>query len=294
VADRLGLGYDALALENPKLVYVSINGFGPEGPYCDLPAYDTVIQGLGGFMPTQGGEGRPALVKSIVADKTTALTAVYAVLGALLARERGDGRGQRVRVPMLDAFAAFMLPDVITKEAFQAEDANPAMRFPDTHRTWETADGHVVLLIIEDHQFVGLCRALDREDLIDDPRAKDLITRIQHVRELYVLLEQELRKWPTAEILERARRFGAPMAPVHGVAEFLRDPQVAASRIVVEAEDPDAGAMRFLRQPVRFERTPASLRHRPPRLGEQSDALLRQAGYADDEIAKLRADGVVR
>ena len=147
---------------------------------------------------------------------------------------------------------------------------------------------------IEDHQFVGLCRALDREDLIDDPRARDLMTRIQHVRELYTLLEQELRKWRTVEILERARRFGAPMAPVHGVTEFLRDPQVAASGIVVEAEDPDAGAMRFLRQPVRFERTPASLRHRPPRLGEQSDALLYQAGYADHEIAKLRTDGVVR
>jgi len=294
VAERLGLGYEELARDNPKLVYVSINGFGPEGPYRDLPAYDTVIQGLAGFMPTQGGEGRPALVKSIVADKTTALTAVYAVLGALLARERGDGRGQRVHVPMLDAYAAFMLPDVITREAFRAEDESAAPRLPDAHRTWETADGHVVLLIIEDHQFAGLCRALGREDMIVDPRARDLVTRIFHVRELYELLAEELRKWPTAEILERARRFGAPMAPVHGVADFLRDPQVVANATVVEAEDPEAGPMRFLRQPVRFEQTPANLRHRPPRLGEQSDAVLREAGYGDEEIAELRASGVVR
>jgi crotonobetainyl-CoA:carnitine CoA-transferase CaiB-like acyl-CoA transferase len=293
VAERLGLGYEALARENPKLVYVSINGFGPDGPYRDLPAYDTVIQGLAGFMPTQGGDGRPQLVKSIVADKTTALTAVYAVLGGLLARERGDGRGQHVHVPMLDAFAAFMLPDVITKEAFKEEDASPPVRIPEIHRTWDTADGHVVLLILEDHQFQGLCRAIGRDDMIDDPRCANLITRIVHARELFAVLEEDLKKWPTEELLERARHFGAPMAPVHGVKEFLKDPQVAASGIVVEADDGDAGRMRFLRAPVRFERTPATLRHLPPRLGEQSDAILREAGFADDEIAKLRAEGVV-
>ncbi|HYB13332.1 MAG TPA: CaiB/BaiF CoA-transferase family protein, partial [Myxococcota bacterium] len=263
------------------------------GPYRDFPAYDTVIQGLSGFMPTQGGDGTPQLVKSIIADKATALTAAYAVMAALVARERGDGRGQHVQVPMLDAFAAFMLPDVITKEAFKAEDATPRPSLPEVHRTWETADGHVVLLILEDHQFEGLCRMIRREDMLEDPRCKNLVTRIRYGRELYLILEQELRKWPTADLLERARRFGVPLAPVHAVDDFLRDPQVRSNETVIEVDDPEAGSMRFLRNPVRFARTPANLRQRPPRLGEQSEAILTEAGFTSEEIATLRAQHVI-
>ena len=109
VMERLGLGYEMLAAANPGLVYVSVNGFGSDGPYRDLPAYDGVIQGLVGFAAVQGGAGTPALVRCIAADKTTGTTAVYATLAALFARERGDGRGQHVEVPMLNAYAAFML-----------------------------------------------------------------------------------------------------------------------------------------------------------------------------------------
>jgi crotonobetainyl-CoA:carnitine CoA-transferase CaiB-like acyl-CoA transferase len=293
VVTRLGLGYEALSRENTRLVYLSITGFGPSGPYRDLPAYDTVIQGLAGFMPTQGGDGTPQLVKSIIADKATALTAAYAVMAALVARERGDGRGQHVQVPMLDAFAAFMLPDVLTKEAFKAEDATPRPRLPETHRTWETADGHVVLLVIEDHQFAGLCRAIGREDMLDDPRCKSLLTRIMHGRALYKILEQELRKWPTAELLERARRFGVPLAPANAIEDFLHDPQVRSNETVLEVDDSEAGPMRFLRNPVRFGRTPASLRERPPRLGQQTDAILTEAGFSSEEIARLRAERII-
>ncbi len=293
VVTRLGLGYEALSRENPRLVYLSINGFGPSGPYRDLPAYDTVIQGLAGFMPSQGGDGTPQLVKSIIADKATALTAAYAVMAALVARERGDGRGQYVQVPMLDAFAAFMLPDVMTKEVFKAEDPTPRPKLPEVHRTWETADGHVVLLVLEDHQFAALCHTIRREDMLDDPRCKSLLTRLMHGRALYQILEQELRKWPTADLLERARRFGVPLAPANGIDDFLRDPQVHANETVLEVDDSEAGPMRFLRNPVRFGRTPASLRERPPRLGEQTDAILTEAGFSSDEIAQLRAEHVI-
>ncbi|HKE12342.1 MAG TPA: CoA transferase [Myxococcota bacterium] len=293
VVKRLGLGYEELSQENPRLVYLSISGFGPSGPYRDLPAYDTVIQGLAGFMPTQGGDGTPQLVKSIIADKATALTAAYAVMAALFARARGDGRGQHVHVPMLDAFAAFMLPDVLTKEAFKAEDETPRPKLPDAHRTWETADGHVVLLILEDHQFAGFCRAVRREDMLDDPRCKSLVTRIVNGRGLYKILEEELRKWKTADLVERARQFDVPLAAVHSVNDFLRDPHVQSSETVLEVDDPEAGPMRFLSNPVRFARTPTNLRQRPPRLGEQSETILQEAGFTSDEIARLRAERVI-
>ena len=289
VAERLGIGYEALAAENPRLVYVAISGFGPEGPYRDLPAYDTVIQGLAGFMPIQGKGGEPTLVKSIAADKTASLTATYAVLAALFARERSD-RGQRVDVPMLDSYVAFMLGDVFAAEAFHPKEP---MQEIDVHRTWETEDGHVVIMVIEDHQFQGMCRAVDREDLIDDPRCANIITRIQNIDSLFDELAQEIRKWPTEVLVERARRFGAPVAPANGIDEMMEDPQVRHSGIVLEADHPDAGTMRFLRNPVRFDSTPTSMRRLPPALGEQTDEILAEVGFGEEEIAALRKRGAV-
>lgn len=291
VAERLELGYEALCALNPKLVYVAITGFGPDGPYRDLPAYDSVIQGLAGFMRAQGGRhGEPTLVRSIAADKASAFTALYAVLAALFARER-SGRGQRIDVPMLDSYVAFMLPDVFTRETFHPKGELPAA--PEVHRTWATKDGHVVMMIIEDHQFQAMCRVIEREDMLDDPRCANLIQRFLHAESLFAELEPELRKWPTAVLLERARRFGAPLAPANGIEEMMADPQVQHAGIVVEAEHPEAGTLRYLRNPVRFEKTPSCLRQHPPTLGQHSDELLREAGYSEPEIAELRAGGAL-
>jgi crotonobetainyl-CoA:carnitine CoA-transferase CaiB-like acyl-CoA transferase len=291
VADRLGLGYERLSQENPKLIYVSICGFGHDGPYRDLPAYDTVIQGLVGFMPTQGREGPPALIKSIVADKTTSITATYSLIAALFARERGDGSGQHVVVPMLDAYAAFMLPDVIGAETFPP--AEPQGLPLDVHRTWETADGHVVMMIIEDKQFEGICRAVGLADMIDDPRCENLITRVMHAAELFGELEVAIKKFTTADLVARAREFGAPLAPANDLKSFLADPQVAHSRTVFEVQHPEAGTLRLLRNPARFGKTPSNVRQFPPGLGQHTDELLRESGYDEAAIAKLRASGAI-
>ncbi len=295
VADRLGIGYDALSAENAGLVYVAISGFGPTGPYADLPAYDTVIQGLSGFMQVQGDEHDPKLVRGIAADKTTGITAAYATLAALLGRERNGGQGQRVEIPMLDAYAAFALPDVLGPEVFlPVEEVPPGMpTAADIHRTWKTADGHVVMKIIEDDQFRGICRAVGRDDMIDDPRCANLMTRLAHAKDLFAILGAEIEKWPTAELLERGRRFGAPVAPANGIQEFLSDPQVKVNRTIFEVEDERAGRMRQLRNPVRFAETPANLRRLPPRLGQHTDEVLGEAGYSDDEIRALRSADAV-
>ncbi len=291
VAERIGIGYEDLAKENPRLVYVAISGFGPDGPYRDLPAYDSVIQGLSGFMAEQGGkEGQPTLVSSLAADKSTAFTSMYAVLAALFARER-SGEGQLVEVPMLDSYIAFMMPDIFVRETFQPKDDMP--EFPAIHRTWQTADGHVVMMIIEDSQFQGMCRVLDREDWLDDPRCESLITRIVHAKEIFGEMEDELRKWSTAELIERARKFGAPVAPANAMHDMLSDPQVKHSKVIVEAEHPEAGKMLHIRNPVRFGATPTSMRHHPPLLGENSAEVLAEAGFSDEEIAALRDGGTI-
>jgi crotonobetainyl-CoA:carnitine CoA-transferase CaiB-like acyl-CoA transferase len=299
VATRLGIDYPSLCARNPGLVYLSISGFGPDGPYVQHPAYDTVIQGLTGHMPIQGAGHSPALIRSLVADKASALTGVYAILAALLARERTGGRGQphsgqRIDVPMLDAFAAFMLPDAMLRETFLPSDEWQSL--PDlsmVHRTWQTADGHAVLLIVEDAQFQGLCRVLEREDWIQDQRFSSLLMRIANGEALFALLEGELRKWPTAVLVERARQFGAPLAPANDLRQFLADPQVAANRTVFESEDAAAGRIRYLRNPVRLSATPPSLHRHPPRLGEHTDEVLNAAGYSDQEITALRANHIV-
>jgi len=292
VADRLGIGDAALRANNPGLVYVSISGFGADGPYAGLPAYDLVIQGLVGGMPIQGGEGPPVMMKSLVADKCTAMTAASAAVSALLARERNGGRGQHVEVPMLDAFAAYLLPDLILQESFQPKDPVSGPRL-DIHRTWETADGHVVGIVIEDAQFQGVCRALDRLDLIDDERYATFPGRIQNAEALFALFEAELRKWPTQEFVRRAREFGAPFAPVNDLEGFMDDPQVRHNATWSDVEASDCGAIRYLRHPARYAESPASLRRHPPRLGEHTDEVLGEAGFEASEIDRHRKDGLI-
>jgi crotonobetainyl-CoA:carnitine CoA-transferase CaiB-like acyl-CoA transferase len=292
VAERLGLGYASLAAENPRLVYASICGFGSSGPYRDLPAYDSVIQGLVGFMHIQTEDETPQLVKSIVADKASALTAAYSIMAALFARERGDGRGQRVEIPMLDAYAAFMLPDVFGTQSFLPLE-ELGFDMAGVHRTWETADGHVVMMIIEDHQFRGILRAVEREDMLDDPRCANVLQRLLHAQELFELLEGELRKWSTQEIVERARKYDAPVAPALNIEEFVADAQVAHNQTVFTAEHPEAGQLQLLRSPARFDRTPTNVRQLPPRIGEHTDEILRDLGLASVDIAALRERGVI-
>lgn len=293
VADRLGIGYETLAADNPGLVYAAITGFGTEGPYSDQPAYDTVIQGLVGFMRVQG-HGDATMVASAVADKSTATTAAYGILAALLARERGEGRGQRIEIPMLDAWAAFILPDCMGSDTFVPEDPSLAVfDVSKIHRTWKTLDGEVVIIIIEDHHFRALCQAVERPEIAADARYETLASRIAHLPELFADLEAALSQWRTADLVARARRLQVPLAPANGVRDFIADPQARANRIFVECEDAEAGRMRLIRNPVRFENDSASLNRVPPRLGADTDQVLREAGYGEGEIASLREGGAI-
>jgi crotonobetainyl-CoA:carnitine CoA-transferase CaiB-like acyl-CoA transferase len=291
VADRLGIGWQDLSAENEKLIYVSISGFGPDGPYSKHPAYDLVIQGLVGVMPIQGGEGPPVLMKSLVADKCTAMTASNAVLGALFHRERSGGRGQKIDVPMLDSFAAYLLPDLLATRVLDPQpELPPAV---DIYRTWKTRDGFVTGIIIQDNQFEGFCRAIEREDLLESPEYKTIIDRILKAEQLFELCESELAKCSTQEFIERARRFGAPFAPAQTIEDFLEDPQVQHSGVHFETEDPHGGRTRMLRHPARYSESPASLRRHPPRIGEHTDEILEAAGLDAEAVAQLRKQGAV-
>jgi crotonobetainyl-CoA:carnitine CoA-transferase CaiB-like acyl-CoA transferase len=294
VMGRLGLGYETLAARHPGLVFCSINGFGHKGPYAHLPAYDQLMQGLIGVMPAQGGDGPPATVNGPIADKTTAVTAVGAIAAALFARERDpEHRGQHVEVAMIDAYAAFALPDPMTPRAFPpgSDDGGMSSAF---FTPWQTADGYVVGLIIQDHQFTALCRVLGREDLARDPRFAEMGTRLGNYVELTGLLREDVRRFSSEEIVRRAREEGATFGPVNDVEAFLEDPHVRARETVRILEDERFGPTRYLSPPWRFERTPASIERHAPRLAEHTDEVLRELGLEAVEIADLRASGAIR
>lgn len=292
VAERLGFGYDSLRAENPGLVFVSISGFGPDGPYAQHPAYDLVIQGMSGAMPTQGETGRPQMIRSVVADKATAIAATSAALAALLARERNDGRGQHVHVPMVNAYAQLTLTDMLSPHAFQPR-SGPDPAPPDLFHVWHCADGYLVGMPIEDKHYAGLCAALQRPDLAADTRFNTLGGRLENLDAMIELVDEELGRWRWREALQQLRAHDAPFAPVYDLEQFMQDPQVRHNRTVFDAQDPCGGSTRYVRHPAEFGETPATLRRHPPRYGEHTDEVLAEAGYAGADIAALRADGVI-
>lgn len=292
VADRLGFGYDSLREENPGLIFVSVSGFGPDGPYAQQPVYDLVIQGMSGTMPVQGNGGQPQMIRSVIADKTTAITAASAALGALLARERSGGVGQHVHVPMVNAYAALALPDIMSMDAFRPKQEVESI-VPDLFHVWSCNDGYLVGMPIEDKQYANLCKALGREDLAEDERFKSLGARLANIDAMIELVDAELGKWPWREALDILHKNDVPFAAVYDLDGFMDDPQVKHNRTVFDSEDPHGGITRFVRHPAVYEKTPATLRRHPPRYGEHTQEILTEAGYSGDDIAALRSAQII-
>ena len=290
VMDRLGIGYETLSEINPNLIYVSISGFGPDGPYAPLPAYDHVVQGLAGMMPAQAPGAAPQMFRTVVADKAAGMTAVSAALAALLARERSGARGQRIDVPMLDAYAAFILPELMGPVSFPDSDAG--MPSFDLFRVYPTADGHIVGMVVQDDQYQGLCSVLGREDLKEDARFARLVDRFQNIDELSEILMVEFSARPTRALIADLRKAGVPFAPVNDLEAFLEDEQVVHNEVVSVIEDPEV-RVRVLQPPARLSGSPPREPRRPPRLGEHTDEILGLGGFSASEIAELRAQGVV-
>jgi crotonobetainyl-CoA:carnitine CoA-transferase CaiB-like acyl-CoA transferase len=292
-AERMGLGDADLRARKPDLIYVSISGFGETGPYAHKRTYDPVIQALSGLASVQGDPGgRPRMIRVIVPDKVTALTAAQAMTAALLARER-SGEGQHVRLAMLDAVISFIWPESMAAYTFL--DTQRVVTRPLNTRdlVFETADGYITCGAISDSEWTGLCRALDHPEWLEDDRFKTPAGRVKYADVRLELAAEVLRHRGSAEWLARLDAEQVPCAPILSREDLLTDPQVAANHLIVESVHPHAGAMRQPRPAVRFEETPAELRTFAPLLGEQTDAVLGELGIQPGEIAELRAAGVV-
>jgi crotonobetainyl-CoA:carnitine CoA-transferase CaiB-like acyl-CoA transferase len=296
VPDRVGFGYEELRAVNDRLIYLSITGFGPSGPYSNRPAYDPIAQGLVGGCFIQGmpfGE-KPMLIQSAIVDKTTAITAAGVAVAALYARDRpgGTGKGQRVDVPMIDAWAANSLPDMMPVDSFiPSELPDPAPLA--VLRTFATTDGYIVGMALQDNHFQGLCKALECEELLATPGMATLGERVGNFKPWLDAIEAVISRFSTDDVLARLDAHGVPFGRVNTVREFADDPQVKHNRTVFDAEHPDIGTMRYIRYPGHLSDTPASLRRHPPRLGEHSREILVDAGYSEQDIERLLDAGVV-
>jgi crotonobetainyl-CoA:carnitine CoA-transferase CaiB-like acyl-CoA transferase len=292
-ADRMGLGEEALRAIKSNLIYVSISGFGESGPYVDKRTYDPVIQALSGLASIQGDPGgRPRMMRVIVPDKVTALTAAQAMTAALLARER-TGKGQHVRLAMLDAVVAFHWAESMAAHTF-IDTHHAAMRPLDTRDLiFATADGYITCGAISDSEWEGLCRALERPEWLADERFKTPAGRVKYADARLELAAEVLKHRTSADWIARLDANQVPCAPILTREELLADPQVTANHLIVEGTHPHAGAMRQPRPAARFAETPSELRSFAPMLGEHTDLVLKDVGLTAQEIKGLRDSKVV-
>jgi crotonobetainyl-CoA:carnitine CoA-transferase CaiB-like acyl-CoA transferase len=289
VAERMGLGETVLRTIKPTIIYVSISGFGETGPFAGKPVYDPLVQALSGLATIQAGSDseRPRLVRTIVPDKLTAISASQAITAALLARER-TGQGQHVRISMLEAVIAFLFASDMGSQTFVGDEfpQQEAASFIDL--IYETATTYISAAVQSNKEWLALTRALDRPEWLEDPRFKTPALRQRHINDRLIMTQAVLLTRPAAEWLERLTNEGVPCAPVLTRSEMIRDPQVLATGIVIETEHEAAGRLRQARPAARFSVTPASIRQGGPALGEHNDAILAELGYTAAEIAALQ------
>ena len=293
VIDRMGFGEDAVRSIAPDIIYVSISGFGDQGPLATKPVYDPLIQSVSGLASIQGGsdQERPRLVRTIVPDKLSGVVAAQAITAALLARER-TGKGQHVRLSMLDAIVAFLWGSDMGSQTFVGDELpqQEAASFIDL--IYQTADDYISAAVQTDREWTALTRALDRPEWLDDPRFKTPALRQKHINERLAMTQEVLLTRPAAEWLERLTAGGVPCAPVLTRTRMIQHPQVVANGIVVETDHPGAGRLRQARPAARFSGTPTAIRRGGPALGEHTDEILAELGYSDTDITALRTEGV--
>ena len=293
--DRMGIGEEVLRARNPKLIYVSISGFGEKGPYAHKRVYDPVVQALSGLAAIQGDRdtGRPRMMRLIIPDKLTAITAAQAITAALFGRSQ-TGEGQHVRLSMLDAAIAFHWPEAMAGLTWMDERGvgTPNARYAQD-LVFETADGFITTGAVADAEWQGLCRAIDRLDWLDDERFATPAGRVAHAGERLTMLQEVLRAASSAHWLERLEAEDVPCAPVLDRNSLLTHPQIITNEIVEEGVHPVGGPIRQARPPERFDETPSAIRRHAPTLGEHTDEILEAAGYGAEEVRALRATNTV-
>ncbi|CAG2160953.1 CaiB/BaiF CoA transferase family protein [Cupriavidus numazuensis] len=293
--ERLGMGPEQLREKFPRLIYVSISGVGDDGPYFKKRVYDPIVQGLSGFADIQADPqtGRPRMIRTIVADKTAAIFTAQAICAALYGREQ-SGRGEHIKVAMLDAMISYLWPEgmmqytVVGKEAATAD---PNLR-PDL--VFETKDGYITVGTISDSEWSGFCEASGHPELKTDPRFSTPSARTANGMDRILLMGELIKQRTSAEWLERLDNADVPCAPILRRNELVQNEQVVARELIKEFDQPTVGRVRQPQPAAQFESIAGQPIRPAPRIGEHTSAILRELGYSDKAVAELIASRVIR
>ena len=286
--DRMGFGEEVIRKLNPKIIYVSISGFGNRGPYANSRVYDPVIQALSGATDIQADRdtGRPKMFRIIIADKVTALTAAQAVAAALYAREK-HGTAQHIELSMLDCMISFFWPEGMAGIVYAENEIDVRKLQGSQDLIYKAKDKYITAGAVSDAEWQGMCKALNREDLVDDERFASPAGRVANAQIRKEITGEEIAKWNSSEILERLQAEGVPSAPLLDRMELLDNEQILANESIQRINIDGFGEVRQARPAARFSKTPTKLSRPAPKLGEHTHEVLSDIGINETERKNL-------
>ena len=294
VIERMGLGEDAVRALKPDIIYMSISGFGKTGPQAHQRVYDPVIQALSGLADVQRDQvsGVPRMVRTIICDKTTALTAAHAITTALFHRER-TGKGQSMDLAMLDTMVSFLWPETMGSLSFVGKEQDPAHSQKSPDLVFKTIDGYITAGANSDSEWEGLCNALNRPDLLSDARFKTAQTRSKNISERRQIMSDEIATWISEEILERFDSAGVASAPILPRVDLINSPYIIDNNILSVVNDEILGEVRVPRSPVQYSEELSPITTLAPFQGANNRELMLELGYKDSEFDQYVQDQIL-
>ena len=292
----LGIDYDTVRRFNPRVVYASASGFGQTGPYSQRPGLDLIAQGMSGLMSITGEEGGPPVKVGVpLCDLTCALFVSYAILSALIARDR-DGEGQYIDVSLLEAGAALEIWETSGYFATGVvpERLGSAHRVNAPYQAFKTSDGYITIGAVSSNTWTALCKELGLESLMADPRFDSVANRKKHEKELAALIEQVTVRDTSDSWYRRLEAVGVPCGVLNDIAQVVEDPHLEERGFLIEMDHPVAGQVRATGNPAHLSGTPVNRFDPAPLLGQHTDHYLAELGLSRREIDQLAADGIVK
>ncbi len=296
IAEKFGLDYEKIAKVNPDLVYCATFGFRSGGPLENNPAYDDIIQAASGFSDLMTvTSDQPRFVPSIVADKTSSFNVLYSVLAALFHRERHGG-GQAIEVPMFECLVDFVMVEHLAGSVFNPPLDNMGYKrlLNKERRPYATTDGYLAVMPYTDKNWQDFFEATGRDDLKDDERFATMAARTTYTEDVYRTLGEMMATKSTEEWIKLLTKYNIPHQSVSKLDDLFEHEQLTATGFWREVEHPTEGNLKITTPPIRFSKTPSTIRLLPPQLGEHSREILKEVGYDDTAIDSMVAEGATK
>ena len=291
---RMGLSYEEVKKLNKEIIYTSISGFGEKGPYSNQRVYDPVIQALSGLADIQRDQKTnfPKMVRTIIPDKTTGMAAAQAISSALFYKER-YGTGQHIKLAMLDVMVAYLWPEGSASLSFVGEEGDPSKGQMGLDLVFQTKDNkYITAGAVTDKEWLGMCNAFDRKDLLSDPRFNTPRARFENKTERRLLIADEIKKHNSIDILSKLHENEVPSAPILSRTELLENEQIIENNIIEFHDSKFFGNIRSPRPAPIYSDSPINGKQLAPLLGQNSIEILKEIDYKDQEIENLLQEKV--